>query len=213
MTEMDNKNVDCAIVPVCILWENSGRSSSQEYQRPMSHCPRRRQFIRTLALAAPAMALPGLTFAMTSGPRRLRFYHTHTGEKLDVVYHEGSSYLPDAMAELNRVLRDHRSGEVTDMDAGLLDFLHAAQQRLGSSGTYEIISAYRSPKTNEMLRRQGHGVAKWSMHLQGKAIDVRLKDASTRDLRDAGIELARGGVGYYSKSNFVHLDTGRVRRW
>ena len=179
----------------------------------MSHCPRRRQFIQTLALAAPAMALPGVAFAMAAEPRRLRFYHTHTGEKLDVVYHEGSSYLPDAMAELNRVLRDHRSGEVTDMDAGLLDFLHAAQQRLGSSGTYEIISAYRSPKTNEMLRRQGHGVAKRSMHLQGKAIDVRLTDASTRDLRDAGIELARGGVGYYSKSNFVHLDTGRVRRW
>lgn len=179
----------------------------------MSHCPRRRQFIQTLALAAPAMALPGMTFAMGQEPRRLRFYHTHTGEKLDVVYHEGGVYLPDAMAELNHVLRDHRSGDVIDMDMGLLDTLHAAQQRLGSTGTYEIISGYRSPKTNDMLRKKGHGVAKRSMHMQGKAIDVRLTDADTRDLRTVGIELARGGVGYYSKSDFVHLDTGRVRRW
>jgi uncharacterized protein YcbK (DUF882 family) len=102
---------------------------------------------------------------------------------------------------------------VIDMDPALLDFLHAAQQRVGSTGTYEIISAYRSPRTNEMLRRNGGGVAKRSMHLQGKAIDVRLTDADTRDLRQAGLDLSRGGVGYYSKSNFVHLDTGRVRRW
>jgi uncharacterized protein YcbK (DUF882 family) len=159
------------------------------------------------------MALPGVAFAMAAEPRRLRFYHTHTSEKLDVVYHENGAYLPDALGELNRVLRDHRSGDVIDMDAGLLDTLHAAQQRLGSTGTYEIISAYRSPKTNEILRNKGHGVAKRSMHMQGKAIDVRLTDADTRDLRTVGIELARGGVGYYSKSNFVHLDTGRVRRW
>ncbi len=179
----------------------------------MGHCSDRRRFLKTLALAVPTLALPGLVFAAPAGPRRLRFYHTHTAERLDVVYHENGAYLPDAMGELNYLLRDFRSGDVVEMDPGLLDLLHAAQQRLGSTGTYEIISAYRSPETNEMLRRNGGGVAKGSLHLQGKAIDVRLTDADTRDLRQAGLDLAGGGVGYYSKSNFVHLDTGRVRRW
>jgi uncharacterized protein YcbK (DUF882 family) len=179
----------------------------------MSHCPNRRRFIQTLAVAAPALALPSLAFAKSAEPRRLRLYHTHTSEKLDVVYHENGAYLPDAVGELNRLLRDHRSGEVIEMDRGLLDLLHAAQRRLGSDGTYEIISAYRSPATNEMLRRKGAGVAKRSMHLEGRAIDVRLTDARTRDLRQVGVELARGGVGYYERSNFVHFDTGRVRRW
>jgi uncharacterized protein YcbK (DUF882 family) len=179
----------------------------------MSHCPSRRRFIRTIAVAAPALALPGLSFALPAEPRRLRFFHTHTAEKLDVVYHEGGAYLPDALGELNYLLRDFRSNDVVAIDPKLLDFLYAAQQRVGSHGTYEIISAYRSPATNEMLRRRGGGVAKRSMHLEGKAIDVRLTDARTRDLRKASIELARGGVGYYERSNFVHLDTGRVRRW
>ena len=179
----------------------------------MSHCLHRRRFIKTLAMAAPLVAAPGMLFAAPTGPRRLRFYHTHTSEKLDVIYHENGAYLPDAMAELNYLLRDFRSGDVVDMDHGLLDLLFSVQKRLGSSGTYEIISAYRSPKTNEMLRKRGGGVAKGSLHLQGKAVDVRLTDADTRDLRQAGLDLARGGVGYYQKSNFVHLDTGRVRRW
>ena len=120
---------------------------------------------------------------------------------------------PNALNELGFLLRDFRSGEVAPMDSVMLDFLHAAQQRLGSNGTYEIISAYRSPDTNEMLRRRGGGAAKRSLHLQGKAIDVRLTDADTRDLGRAARELARGGVGYYAKSDFVHLDTGRVRWW
>jgi uncharacterized protein YcbK (DUF882 family) len=188
-------------------------SFAKEPRRPMPHCPSRRRFIKTLAVAAPAMALPGVSFALAAEPRRLRFYHTHTAEKLDVVYHENGTYLPDALGELNYLLRDFRSDEVVSIDPGLLDFLYAAQRRLDSNGTFEIISAYRSPATNEMLRRKGGGVAKRSMHLVGKAIDVRLTDADTRDLRGVGIQLARGGVGYYERSNFVHLDTGRVRRW
>jgi uncharacterized protein YcbK (DUF882 family) len=130
-----------------------------------------------------------------------------------VIYHEDGLYLPDAMAAANQVLRDHRSDEIAQMDPALLDFLHAAQTRLGSTGTFEIISAYRSPATNEMLRQRGGGVARRSLHLQAKAIDVRLTDAATKDLRQVGLDLQRGGVGYYSKSNFVHLDTGRVRWW
>ena len=179
----------------------------------MKYCPGRRRFLQTAAMVLPLVAAPGLVMATLGEPRRLRFYHTHTGEKLDVVYHEDGAYLPDALRELDYLLRDFRSGDVAGIDSALLDFLHASQQRLGSKGTYEIISAYRSPATNELLRRRGGGVAKRSMHLQGRAIDVRLTGVDTRTLRRAARELARGGVGYYAKSDFVHLDTGRVRWW
>ncbi len=179
----------------------------------MSHCPDRRRFLRTAATLAPIACLPTMAFASVQEPRRLRFYHTHTAEKLDVVYFEDGSYLNDGLGELNYLLRDFRSGEITDIDPALFDFLHAAQQRVGSNGSFEIISGYRSPATNEMLRKRGGGVARTSLHMQGKAIDVRLTDADSKHLRQAGLDLARGGVGYYEKSNFVHLDTGRVRWW
>ena len=178
----------------------------------MAHSPKRRQILQTVAFALSAVALPGLAIG-SPGSRRLRFYHTHTGERMDVVYQEAGGYLPDALEEINHLLRDFRSGEVFPIDPALLDFLHDVQTRVGSTGTFEIISAYRSPETNEMLRRRGGGVARTSQHLKGKAIDVRLTDAATADLRQAGRDLAQGGVGYYPKSNFVHLDTGRVRWW
>jgi uncharacterized protein YcbK (DUF882 family) len=179
----------------------------------MKHHSDRRRFLACAAAALPLVAAPGLVLGAQSDARRLRFLHAHTGEKLEVVYHESGAYVPDALDALNHIMRDFRSDEVTSMDPALLDFLHTTQQQLGSRGTFEIISAYRSPVTNEMLRRRGGGVAKRSMHLRGRAIDVRLTDADTRDLRRAARELARGGVGYYSRSNFVHLDTGRVRWW
>ena len=179
----------------------------------MRHCPSRRRFLRTAATLAPVACLPTMALASASEPRRLRFYHTHTAEKLDVIYYEGGAYLNDGLGELNYLLRDFRSGDVADIDPALFDVLYSAQQRLGSTGTYEIISGYRSPATNEMLRKRGGGVAKTSLHLQGKAIDVRLSDADTRDLRQVGLDLKRGGVGYYARSNFVHLDTGRPRWW
>lgn len=138
----------------------------------MNHRPGRRRFLKTAAMALPLAAAPGLIMAAPVEPRRLRFYHAHTGEKLDVVYYEDGAYLPDALKQLDYLMRDFRSEEALRMDSALLDFLHASQQRLGSHGTYEIISAYRSPTTNAMLRRRGGGVAKRSMHLQGRAIDV-----------------------------------------
>ncbi len=170
----------------------------------------RRKFMTNVALVAPLAALPTLCLAAS---RSLRFYHTHTGEKLDVLYYEHSGYLPGALDAVNQLMRDHRSGDFTRMDLKLLDLLHQVQSRLGSTDTFEIISAYRSPATNEMLREQGGGVAKSSLHMQGKAIDVRLSNAATKDIRQVGLDLKLGGVGYYPKSNFVHLDIGRVRWW
>jgi uncharacterized protein YcbK (DUF882 family) len=154
-----------------------------------------------------------LSVAATVEPRRLNFYHTHTSEKLDVVYREGGSYVPDAMREIDHLLRDFRSGEVHPVDPLLLDFLHAVQQRTESRTAFQIISGYRSPATNSMLHEQGRGVARRSLHMQGKAIDVRLSDVNSKAIRQAGLDLGRGGVGYYATSDFVHLDTGRVRFW
>jgi uncharacterized protein YcbK (DUF882 family) len=143
----------------------------------------------------------------------LRFYHTHTSEKLDVVYLENGAYVPEALQQINYLLRDFRSGDVHTIDPRLLDILSQVQERTGSAGRFEVISGFRSPATNEMLRHQSAGVAKNSMHLLGQAIDVRLSGADTRNLRRAAISLRRGGVGYYPAADFVHIDTGRVRTW
>lgn len=172
----------------------------------------RRELLRSAACLLPAAALPGLATASAGQPRRLRFSHCHTSEKLDVIYSEDGSYLPDALDEINGLLRDFRSGEVYPIDTGLLDALHDLQARTGGS-VYEIISAYRSPSTNEMLRKTGGGVAKRSYHMRGMAMDVRLRGVDTAQLRKAALALKAGGVGYYPKSDFIHLDTGRVRFW
>ena len=145
--------------------------------------------------------------------RQLSFYHTHTRQNLDVVYYQNGEYVDSALAEINRFLKDFRTGDIAEMDPRLLDVLYDLRNELGSDETYEVISAYRSQKTNEMLRGKSGGVARNSQHLLGNAIDVRLRGTKTAALRDKALEMKRGGVGYYEKSDFVHLDTGRVRRW
>ena len=145
--------------------------------------------------------------------RQLSFYHTHTKENLDIVYFENGKYVDPALEEINRFLRDFRSGDATVMDPGLLDLIYDIRENLGSNGTYKVISAYRSPKTNEMLRRRGGGVVRNSQHLLGTAIDVRLEDIPIEVLRDTALAMQRGGVGFYKQADFVHIDTGRVRRW
>ena len=147
--------------------------------------------------------------------RELSFYHTHTGKRLEVVYWQDGKYVDSALDDINNFLSDFRTGDIVDMDPTLLDLIYDARDSLGSDGTYQVVSAYRSPKTNDMLRGRSatSGVAKKSQHLLGKAIDVRLEGIETTRLRDAAIGLQRGGVGYYEQSDFVHMDTGRVRRW
>ena len=147
---------------------------------------------------------------------RLRFYHTHTGERLDVVYRRGDQYLPDALDELDHFLRDHRTGDVRHYDPRLFDLLHDLTASLGDSGgEIDVICGYRTPRSNEFLRlRSPHtGVAQHSLHMQAEAIDIRLPGIPTAELRDAALRLHRGGVGYYRSSNFVHVDVGRVRHW
>ena len=147
---------------------------------------------------------------------RLRFYHTHTGERLDVVYRRGDKYIPEALAELDHYLRDHRTGDVRHFDPRLFDLLYDLTASLhDSGGEIDVICGYRTLWSNEFLRtRRAHtGVARHSLHMQAEAIDIRLPGIPTADLRDAALRLQRGGVGYYRSSDFVHVDVGRVRRW
>jgi uncharacterized protein YcbK (DUF882 family) len=145
--------------------------------------------------------------------RQLSFYHTHTRRSLSVVYYQDGGYVESALDEINRFLRDFRTGDITEMNPQLLDLLYDVRNVLGSEGAYEVISAYRSPTTNEMLRATTNGVAKKSHHVKGNAIDVRLRGVRTKTLRETALRMERGGVGYYPKSDFVHMDTGPIRQW
>ncbi len=169
----------------------------------------RRRWLAGLALAPLALTSK---FATARAERTLAFHHTHTGEQLAVTYFAAGEYLAEPLAQLDRLLRDFRTGEVTAIDRELFDQLFLLT-RACASGTFEIVSGYRSPATNGMLRKAGGGVARNSLHMQGRAIDVRLSGYDTAALRRAAVAMGRGGVGYYARSNFVHLDTGRPRTW
>lgn len=175
--------------------------------------PTRRGFLGAVVGATAGLLMPDMVSARPHDPRVLRFNHTHTGEKLAIEYWRGGSYEPQSLDAINRLMRDFRTGDIHPIDPSLLDLLHDITRRTESSRPYEIISAYRSPKTNTALNSHGDGVAKNSLHLRGKAIDIRLADVPLKDLRRAALASGRGGVGYYAGSNFIHVDTGRVRTW
>ena len=179
------------------------------------HSMDRRQFIATVACNAAAfvLAAPVLSLASPAVVRNLSFYHTHTGKKLDIQYGTSTGYNKDALATIDQFLKDFRTGEVHPIDPILLDQLVAIRYKLGVQGTFEVISGFRSPVTNRNLRNKSSKVAKRSLHMKGQAIDIRLRGVQTRKLQQCALGLQRGGVGYYPKSDFVHIDTGRVRFW
>ena len=145
--------------------------------------------------------------------RRLKFRHLHTDERLDVVYFDGGRYQPRALLEVDHFMRDWRENEAIRIDHAVLDFLHDVQLRLGRFDEIEVLCGYRTPATNAMLQRRSRGVARRSLHLVGKAVDVTFPNARLASVRRQALDIARGGVGYYPRSNFVHLDTGAVRTW
>jgi uncharacterized protein YcbK (DUF882 family) len=173
----------------------------------------RRAFVTAFAGAVPVFAVPRRWLIGSTATRALDFVHTHTGERLAVEYFGGGVYRPDALATVNHFLRDFRTGDVHPIDPNLLDVLHILAGVTGTRQPFQVISGYRSPATNEMLRRRGEGVAAGSLHMRGQAIDIRLADVPLASLRDAALAARRGGVGYYPASDFVHVDTGRVRAW
>ncbi|MEW5685150.1 MAG: YcbK family protein [Pseudomonadota bacterium] len=181
----------------------------------MPHLVRRRELL-TLGAAAGLATIAGPAWARNLDiwePRRAVLQNLHTGEAFNDVYFANGSYIPDALAEANRVMRDWRTGDEHFIDPGLFDALHAIQGKLETPRAFQIISGYRSPRTNAMLHARSKGVATNSQHTQGKAIDVRVEGVELSRLRDAALDLGAGGVGFYPVSNFVHVDTGRVRQW
>ena len=175
----------------------------------------RREFLRVGSGFAASLMLPtaGLAKAASHRERSLNFYNTHTDERLKTCYWAEDEYLPEGLQEINTILRDHRTGDIRDMDRGLLDLLYLLQTKVESKQTFQIISGYRSPKTNAMLNKKSSGVAKRSYHMRGMAVDIRLNGCDLKQLHKAALSLKAGGVGYYSSSDFIHVDVGRVRRW
>lgn len=183
---------------------------------PPNHCARRRRFLRGVLIGVPAaVALTGPARALGQAIERrsIALVNTHTAEALAVDYFSDGAYRGEALASLNQLLRDHRTGDVSAIDPRLFDLLHDAAVLAGREPRYEVISGYRSPVTNAMLNARSDGVARRSLHMDGRAIDVRLAGYRTDRLRDLALAMAQGGVGYYRSSDFVHLDTGRVRTW
>lgn len=175
----------------------------------------RRDFLQRSLQLGMALALGGVSTASQANvqrEQRLKLYNIHTGEHLDACLFSEGLLLKDQLRHLNHLMRDYRNNEQIEMDVALYRQMLLMQQHFGGK-PLEIISGYRSPATNDMLRRQSDGVAKKSLHMEGKAVDIRISGVSTRDLQKAALAMHRGGVGYYPKSGFVHIDTGRIRSW
>lgn len=168
-----------------------------------------------LTAAACGIVDPSVALAKATGgaPRGISLKNLHTGQSLDVVYWAEGAYRRDALAALNRVFADWRTGEITKMDPKLFDLLYTLRRRMDSDGPFDLVSGYRSPATNAQLRKKSKGVAKKSLHMSGMAADIYLPDRKLSVLRKAALELKAGGVGYYPKPGFVHVDTGKVRSW
>jgi len=195
--------------------------SNRSSKNPSNTDCDRRNFLRltsaSVAIMAVGVAAPSwataTSLATSTEARKLRLYNTHTGEKLSVTYWANGYYLKEGLEQLNHHLRDHRQNQSTQMDRALFDQLWLLQKETGSTGTFEVISGYRSPKTNALLRKNSSGVARKSYHMQGRAIDVRLSDVPLTTACATAKNLKLGGVGFYSNSNFIHIDTGPVRSW
>lgn len=187
------------------------RATSPGSHAALAGMPRRSVLIGGVAALLPV----NRALAALGDVRKLSFSNLHTGEKLNLAYWESGQYLPDALAELNHLLRDFRTGDVHAMSLQLLDLLALLHARLESAQPFSVISGYRSPLTNAMLRAEGPhpGVASNSLHMQGMAMDIRVPGRPLPALRDVALALHGGGVGFYSASDFVHVDVGRIRRW
>jgi uncharacterized protein YcbK (DUF882 family) len=180
----------------------------------MSWSRRRVLFGGALAGAAAGGLLGGArAHAQSENARRIALLNLHTGDHLEIEYFRDGSYSADAMAKIENVLRDFRTGATHDIDPRLMDYLGEVAARLGKEPRYSVISGYRSPETNAKLHERSAGVAQHSLHMQGRAIDVRMAGIDCADLAAHAQGLQRGGVGYYRASDFVHLDTGAFRTW
>ncbi len=177
----------------------------------------RRQFIRMGLITTVSALVPKAVLASideSPPPQRvMSLLNLYTNENIEAVYWEGGQYIPEALSEINYIFRDHRTEEMTDISPDLLDLLYSIQLKLKSKEPLQIVSGYRTPRSNALLRKIRRGVARNSLHMYGKAADIRLEGYSIKDIRHAALSCTAGGVGYYPRSNFVHVDVGLVRYW
>jgi uncharacterized protein YcbK (DUF882 family) len=176
-----------------------------------SSLSRRRLFGAAAAAAAVGVFSP--VRAVSFSPRSVSIYNVHTGEWLRTVYWADGHYIREAVRDINWILRDHHTDEIRPMDAGVLDVLGMLRERLDTSEPFLVVSGYRSPTTNMRMYLQHEGVARYSYHIKGMAVDLRTEGRSLSQVRDAALSLRCGGVGYYPRSDFVHVDCGPIRRW
>lgn len=170
-------------------------------------------FAGVIGCALPLISTGDVLAASKNDAWKVSFRHAHTGESFSGVYRVGDKYLPDAFERLSYVLRDFRTKEVFPMDPHVVDIMSIVQRKTGSYDSFQVLSGYRSPKTNAMLGKRSKGVASNSFHMYGQALDIRIPNYSTKKLRNIARSLQAGGVGYYPRSGFVHVDTGKVRSW
>jgi len=166
-----------------------------------------------IVLGLGVVSAPTLACAKAPDQRSLSFFHTHTHQELRITYATGRTYDRSALAEVNSFLRDYQTGQMHVIDPKLLDILWAVQGEMGKKGVYEVISGYRSPKTNRCMRKGHPGVASHSLHMKGKAVDVRFTGASLSQVYKCALAMKSGGIGYYPRDGFVHLDSGLYRTW
>ena len=177
----------------------------------------RRKFLTMGLSALASLIIPCNSLAsienLLESPKSLCFQNSHTNERLETVYWQNGKYIPDALTEINHIFRDHYNGLVKAIDKNLLDLLFSLKENLKATEPFHLISGYRSPQTNSTLRKRSGGVAKKSLHMDGMAADIYLPGFSLSKLRHAAVDLRAGGVGYYPRSGFIHVDVGTVRYW
>jgi uncharacterized protein YcbK (DUF882 family) len=196
---------------------NGGNLKEQKEMNTGDREISRRRLIKLGLVAAAASIVPYNSFAaakeLLNDERRICIYNLHTKEEVDAVFWKDGEYVPEALKELNYIFRDHYNGSERAMKKDLFNALHAIQRKLQCNEPFHLISGYRSRRTNDMLRKQNKGVSRRSLHIRGMAADLRLPGIKLKALRKAAYDLQMGGVGYYPRSNFVHLDVGQVRFW
>ena len=201
---------------MALLMSQNSSSPLAHFHQLSENTLNRRRFLKLGAMAAFAGIVSKSAFGFAGVPqpeRSLAFYNTHTGERLKTVYWVQGNYISESLGEIDYILRDHRTNAVLNIDTRLLDLLFALGNKLDTNQPFHIISGYRSPQTNAFLHAHSDGVAENSLHLVGQAIDIRTPGRLLNTLRNAAVALKAGGVGYYPKSDFVHVDVGRVRYW
>jgi uncharacterized protein YcbK (DUF882 family) len=179
------------------------------------HLSRRSFLLKStqIVLGLGVVSVPAISCAKVLENRSLSFFHTRTQQELNITYASGKTYNSKALTQINQFLRDYQTGQVHVIDPKLLDILWALQEEMGCKGVYEVISGYRSPKTNKGLKRCGGRVASHSLHMKGQAIDIQFSGAKIAQIHQCAMAMQSGGIGYYPKDGFVHLDSGEFRTW